>query len=152
MTPEKLLGQQVGPYHIDAVLGSGGMSRVYRAHQADGETVALKVFFPPPGADAETHRRFEREIRTVARLNHPGIVPILDAGQAGDYTYMAMRLVQGQTLADRLGEKGTLNRRWTMCPMVYISRFAGLVRCGTGNPACVRRSVGAWPKRMGLRR
>ena len=70
MTANNLLGQTLGPYTIKEILGSGGMAVVYRASQPQGEDVALKVLFPPPGTEAEILTRFEREANTAARLNH----------------------------------------------------------------------------------
>lgn len=109
MNAATLLGQTLGPYHVEAVLGSGGMAVVYHAHHTSGEPVALKVLFPPPGAAAEIRTRFEREAETAARLHHAGIVRVLDIGQAGDYAYLAMPLVDGQSLADRLAQAGPLD-------------------------------------------
>jgi serine/threonine-protein kinase len=109
MLPEKLVGQQLGSYRLEAILGSGGMAVVYRAYRDQGEPVALKVLFPPPDISAELRLRFEREARTAARLRHPAIVPILEAGQADGYAYLAMPLVEGQTLAERLVQSGPLD-------------------------------------------
>jgi serine/threonine-protein kinase len=105
MIPEKLVGQHLGPYQIEEILGSGGMAVVYRALGAEGQAVALKVLFPPPGAENELRLRFEREARTAARLRHPGIVPVLEAGQAEGCAYLAMPFIKGQTLAARLTEQ-----------------------------------------------
>lgn len=103
-----MLGQQLGPYQIEAILGSGGMAVVYRAKNGAGQPVALKVLFPPPGAGPEILARFEREARTAARLRHPGIVRVLDTGQSGGYAFMVMSLVEGPTLAERLAQVGAL--------------------------------------------
>jgi serine/threonine protein kinase len=135
MTSEKLLGQQLGSYRIEAILGSGGMAVVYRAGQARGEPVALKVLFPPPGAAAVIRARFEREARTAARLRHPGIVRVLDTGQADGYTYIAMTLVAGQTLADRLleadgrplGEALAADIAWQIADALYYAHGQGVV-------------------------
>src|SRR5262245_12738781 len=105
MTPEKLLGQQLGPYRIEEILGRGGMAVFYRAGGAEGQAVALKVLFPPPEAEAELRQRFEREARTAARLRHPGIVPVLEAGQAEGCAYLAMPFIEGQTLAAHLAQQ-----------------------------------------------
>jgi serine/threonine protein kinase len=105
MTPEKLLGQQLGPYQIEEILGSGGMAVVYRARGVESQEVALKVLFPPPGAESELRLRFQREARTAARLRHPGIVPVLEAGQAEGCAYLAMPFVEGQTLAAHLTQQ-----------------------------------------------
>jgi len=64
MTPEKLIGQHLGPYKIESILESGGMAVVYRA-QLNDTAVALKVLFPPPSAGEEIWLRFEREARTA---------------------------------------------------------------------------------------
>lgn len=104
MSPEDLLGQKLGPYHIEAILGSGGMATVYRARLNQAEIVALKILFPPPGAGPDLLDRFAREARTAARLRHPAIVPVLDVGQAGGHSYLAMPLIEGHSLAERLAE------------------------------------------------
>ena len=57
------------------------MATVYRARSAQGEVVALKTFFPPPGVGQEMLARFQREAQTAAKLRHPAIVSILDIGQ-----------------------------------------------------------------------
>lgn len=133
MTPEKLLDRQLGPYKIEAILGSGGMAVVYRAKNTQGDTVALKVLFPPPDAAAELRRRFEREARTAARLRHPGIVRVLDAGQADGYAYMAMSFVSSQTIAGRLAETAPLPETvaadiaWQMADALYYAHTQGVV-------------------------
>ncbi|HXV42471.1 MAG TPA: serine/threonine-protein kinase, partial [Anaerolineae bacterium] len=109
MIAEELLGQTIGPYQIEAILGSGGMAVVYRARHIQGEIVALKVLFPPPGAAQEIGARFEREAQTAARLRHPAIARVLEAGQANGRAFMAMALIEGQTLADRLAHAGPLD-------------------------------------------
>ncbi len=135
MTPEKLLNQQLGPYRLEAILGSGGMAVVYRARQTDGEAVALKVLFPPPGAGEEVRARFEREARTAARLRHPGIVRVLDAGQVEGYAYLAMILIEGQTLANRLTELNSqpldestaADIAWQIADALYYAHSQGVV-------------------------
>ncbi|MCA9737247.1 MAG: serine/threonine protein kinase, partial [Gemmatimonadetes bacterium] len=74
------LPQQVGPYTILEELGRGGMGRVYAAERAGlGKRVALKVI-SSPFASLEAERRFDAEQRILARLEHPGIAALLDAG------------------------------------------------------------------------
>jgi serine/threonine-protein kinase len=133
MLPEKLLGQYLGPYQIEAILGSGGMAVVYRARRADSETVALKVLFPPPEASRELRLRFEREAHTAARLRHPAIVRILDAGQSDGYAYLAMPMIEGQTLADRLRQADPLSEAeateiaWQMADALAYAHSQGVV-------------------------
>jgi len=98
-----LTGRQVGRYLVQRLLGSGGVATVYQAYdQVQGITVALKVL--PPGADDRTHSRFRREAMTAGSLRHPHIVRILQVGTAlqGDVAYIAMELVEGESLADLL--------------------------------------------------
>nr|WP_237727926.1 serine/threonine-protein kinase [Cellulomonas sp. APG4] len=95
-----------GRYRIEGVLGHGGMSTVYRAHDEVLERdVALKIF--PPTPDADEVRRHHAEMRVLAQLSHPGLVTLHDAGSArtGEsvvQTYLVMELVPGPTLADLL--------------------------------------------------
>lgn len=139
MTAKDLLGRRLGPYHIEAILGSGGMAVVYRARRVEAgagsasEPVALKVLFPPPGAGAELRARFEREARTAARLRHPAIVRVLEAGQAEGYAYMAMSLVEGHTLAARLAqgpaldEAAAANIAWQIADALDYAHRQGVV-------------------------
>lgn len=85
-------------YDVLGPLGQGGMAHVFRAHDRRLErTVALKVLRPHlTETDAE---RFRREIRALARFNHPGIVAIYDLGQ-GEHVYFAMELVEGGPITD----------------------------------------------------
>ena len=88
-------GAELGPYRIEALLGAGGMGRVYRASDPRlGRSVALKI------PTVEFNERFEREARTVAALNHPNICTLYDVGP----NYLVIELVEGPTLADRIKE------------------------------------------------
>jgi serine/threonine-protein kinase len=133
MTGEQLLGQQLGPYRIESILGKGGMAVVYRAQNVAGEWVALKVLFPPPGAGPEVLARFEREARTAARLRHSGIVHVLEAGQEWGYAFMAMALIEGPTLADRLAQVGALDETsaadiaWQIADVLDYAHRQGVV-------------------------
>jgi serine/threonine-protein kinase len=88
---------------IESELGEGGMGRVFRArNERLGRDVAVKVLRPESAADPDFRARFAREARTLARLEHPGIVAIHDFGTsaAGD-GYLVMQLVTGGSLAER---------------------------------------------------
>jgi serine/threonine-protein kinase len=89
---------------IDAELGRGGMGRVFSArHAALGRDVAVKLLSLEVAADATFRARFEREARTLARLDHPGIVRVHDFGTTADgEPYLVMEMVKGGTLAERL--------------------------------------------------
>ncbi|HEY0554802.1 MAG TPA: protein kinase [Thermoanaerobaculia bacterium] len=104
-------GLVAGRYRIEALLGQGGFGRVYRAFDQKLERiVALKVLTLPqdPEAQSVRVRRFEEEARAVARLDHPSIVPVYDAGLEEENPWMAMRLVAGSSLDKALRKGGPL--------------------------------------------
>ncbi|MBJ7519983.1 MAG: serine/threonine protein kinase [Solirubrobacteraceae bacterium] len=89
------------------VLGVGGMATVYRAEQLSlRRAVALKVLHPQLAVDPEFRARFRSEGTHVAALDHPNIVPVFDSGDVGGRLFLAMRLVEGQTLADAIRGQG----------------------------------------------
>src|SRR3954471_20508115 len=88
-----------GPYELLDELGRGGMGIVYRARErSTGKEVALKVLKSVVGLDETARRRFEREARLPARVRHPGIVEVLDAGTEAGTPYIALALVRGRPL------------------------------------------------------
>jgi eukaryotic-like serine/threonine-protein kinase len=92
-------GSRLGPYEIQSSLGAGGMGEVYRAHDPRlGRDIAVKILPADVAQDADRLKRFTREARTVSALNHPNIVTVYEVGQDGDIAYMAMELVQGETV------------------------------------------------------
>ncbi len=100
---ENLTGKQLGPYQVLAPLGEGGMASVYKAFQPGVERViALKVLPRHLAKDAQFIERFNREAKTLAKLQHPYILPVFDHGETDGYTYIAMPYIQGQTLTDLL--------------------------------------------------
>src|SRR3712207_5702274 len=98
-------------YRLLGVLGSGGMARVYLAHDGVlGREVALKVLREQYADDEEFVERFRREAIHAASLNHPSVVQVYDQGRAEDGTYfMAMEHVPGGTLKERIAEAGPLS-------------------------------------------
>ena len=107
---ERLERSLSGSYRIERELGGGGMARVFLADErALGRQVVVKVLAPElsHGLSAE---RFEREIRLLARLQHPNIVPVLAAGVAGDMPYYTMPFIQGESLRKRLARLGARER------------------------------------------
>jgi serine/threonine-protein kinase len=104
----ELQGALGSAYRIVRELGGGGMSRVYLAEEvALGRQVVVKVL-PPDLAAAINVERFRREIQLAARLQHPHIVPLLSAGQAGDVLYFTMPFIEGESLRVKLGREGEL--------------------------------------------
>jgi serine/threonine-protein kinase len=106
------VGEDFGPYKLEGVLGEGGMAIVYRAvRNADRETVALKVMKPELNRDETFRRRFVHEARTAAAVRHPNLVPIFDAGEVDEWSYLAFAYVEGRTLEDRIRDDGALPTR-----------------------------------------
>lgn len=99
----------VGRYQPRGPLGAGGFATVYRAYDPvlDRE-VALKILHPHLATDPEIRERFVREGQALARVHHPNIVQIHDAGNAEDTTYLAMQLVEGRSLDVIVRERGPL--------------------------------------------
>jgi hypothetical protein len=95
------IGSLVAGYRIEGVLGRGGMGVVYEAHQLSlDRPVALKILSPELSADDAFRERFRREGLIQARIDHPHIVPIYEAGEHGGGLFLAMRIVRGPTLKD----------------------------------------------------
>ncbi len=100
---EQLIGQRLGRYRVSSSLGLGGMAEVFQASDERlSREVAIKVVLPAYGSEPELLKRFLREARTVASLEHPNILPIYDFGERDGLPYLVMPLIQGGTLADRL--------------------------------------------------
>lgn len=102
------IGTEFAGYRIEALLGRGGMSVVYRAENARlGNKVALKLLAESLADDESFRERFVRESRTAATLNHPNIVTIYDAGDSEGVLYIAMRWVE-EDLKAHLRREGPL--------------------------------------------
>jgi serine/threonine-protein kinase len=98
-------GSQVGRYRILSIIGSGGMGQVYTAlDPALDRPVALKVLSEALGGDPDFRERFFREAKAVGRLNHPHIVQVYDIGEEARVLWIAMQLVDGGSLRDRIQE------------------------------------------------
>ncbi len=98
-----LIGQKLGKYDITKLIGHGGMATVYKAHQSDIErNVAIKVLPPHPGQDDQFVERFRLEARTIARLQHPAILPLYDYGDADGVLYLVMAYIDGGSVSDRI--------------------------------------------------
>jgi serine/threonine protein kinase len=105
-----------GRYVVTEKLGRGGMGLVYKArHEVLERTAALKTLALNAGIDdpAVALLRFEREAKTMAKLQHPNIVPIYDIGGEGHQAYIAMEYVSGGSLAERIAKDGKIPPRET---------------------------------------
>ncbi len=95
--PSRMLA---GRYRLDELIAEGGFAQVYRAYDRDLQrTVAIKL---PKPSRLESTEDFQAEARRVARLKHPGIVPVHDVGLDGDHCFIVSEYVEGGSLADRL--------------------------------------------------
>jgi serine/threonine protein kinase len=98
-----LTGRTLGGYRVVGLLGRGAFGWVYRANQLSlDRTVALKVLDPVVARNPDAARRFDREGRSAAALDHPAIVDVYDADSAGGLHYLAMRLIDGIPLDEFL--------------------------------------------------
>jgi Tol biopolymer transport system component len=102
-TGASLVGRRLGVYHIQALVGSGGMGEVYRAHDSRlGRDVALKVLPAAFIADSDRLARFEREARVLAALNHPHVGAIYGLEEGDGIRALVLELLDGDTLAERI--------------------------------------------------
>lgn len=98
-----LIGTQLGAYRIGEKVGQGGMAAVYKAyHGPTDRYVAVKVMLPDVATDEMFRRRFERESRVLAKLQHIHILPVFDSGVQDDVLYLVMPLLTGRTLGHRI--------------------------------------------------
>jgi serine/threonine protein kinase len=106
---ELAVGDALGPYRLQELVGEGGMGLVFRAvREPDGETVALKLLKLDFCEDAVYRRRFVHEARAASAVLHPHLVSILEAGEHDERPYLAVAYVAGRTLAERIATDGPL--------------------------------------------
>ncbi|CAB4915333.1 unannotated protein [freshwater metagenome] len=113
-------------YRLEAQIGSGGMSTVYRAFDTVLErTVAIKLMHRNLAEHSEQLERFGREARAVARLNHPHIVQVIDAGEDEDTPFIVFEHVKGETLKERVQRAGRLPVTEAVAYAIEIARALG---------------------------
>lgn len=101
--PGRHVGRNLGPYRVEAHIGSGGAGEVYRALDLRVDrTVAVKVLHPRHAADDVWRERLRREARVISSLNHPHICTLFDVGTQDDTEFLVMEFVGGETLRQRL--------------------------------------------------
>ena len=122
-----LLGTTLsGRYRLESRIGSGGMSTVYRAHDETLERfVAIKLMNREVATDSDQLERFRREARAVARLSHPNIVHVIDAGEDEGRPYIVLEYIDGETLKDRIRRLGRLEIPEAVAYCVEIARALG---------------------------
>ena len=119
---ERLLAALGGSYTIERELTGGGMALVFVGEDHDLERKVVIKVLPPELAATVSAERFRREILTVARLQHPHIVPILKAGEIDGLPYFVMPYVDGESLDIRLNRTGPLGVRETIAIMKDVAR------------------------------
>ncbi len=137
--------ERVGAYQLLERIGAGGMGEVYRAVNVhDGSPAAVKLLFPEQTADPTARRRLDREGEIVAQLQHPNIVRLLERGEHGGRLYLAMELLAGETLAERLRRGRLAEPRALVLAAEIASALAELHRHGVvhrdltaGNVMCL---------------
>jgi serine/threonine-protein kinase len=99
-------------YELEEVVGQGGMSTVYKAHDSLLErNVALKVLHQQYNEDEDFVERFKREARSVAQLQHPNIVTVIDRGEEDGRQYIVFEFIDGENLKELVVRKGRLDVR-----------------------------------------
>jgi eukaryotic-like serine/threonine-protein kinase len=115
-----------GRYRLDAQVGAGGMSTVYRAFDRTLERqVAIKLMHREIAADSDQLERFRREARAVAQLSHPHIVGVIDAGEDDGRPYIVFEYVEGETLKDRIRRSGRLSVAEAVAYAIEVARALG---------------------------
>jgi serine/threonine protein kinase len=122
-----LLGTTLnGRYRLEARIGSGGMSTVYRAmDETLQRLVAIKLMNREVATDSDQLERFRREARAVAQLSHPHIVGVIDAGEDAGRPYIVFEYVEGETLKDRIRRCGRLEVTEAVAYGIEIARALG---------------------------
>ncbi len=127
-TRDSLVGRQLGPYRIFSLLDEGGMGEVYRAHDDKlGRDVAIKTLPPEFVRDRERLARFRREARTLASLNHPNIETIYGLEESEEINYLALELVEGDTLQGPLPLATALDRACQVAEALQAAHEHGII-------------------------
>jgi serine/threonine-protein kinase len=121
-----LVGKTLSNYAIEAMIAKGASSVIFRARDTtDDSPVALKVLQPEFATNDEDVQRFIRAMKTVLGLRHPNLVSLHKAGKTGNYCWLAMDLVEGESMAQvirRLGVANMLDWRYGYRVAVHIAR------------------------------
>jgi len=112
-----------GRYKLEAKLGSGGMSTVYLARDETlDRPVAVKVMHREMSEQADQLERFRQEAKAVAKLMHPNVVSVIDAGEDGGHPYIVFEYVKGETLKQRISRVGALDAQEAIAYAIEIGR------------------------------
>jgi tRNA A-37 threonylcarbamoyl transferase component Bud32 len=128
MDPAPTSSQMIGTvlsarYRLEAKLGSGGMSTVYLARDTTlDRSVAVKVMHREMSEQPDQLERFRQEARAVAKLSHPNVVAVIDAGEDGGHPYIVFEYVEGETLKQRIARVGALDAQEALAYAIEIGR------------------------------
>jgi serine/threonine-protein kinase len=123
--PERYLGQPLGKYRVESLLGTGGFAWVFKGYDPELEIpVAIKVLKPQFAGDSTLVERFRREASTAARLRHPNIIKIYAVGREGDAVYFVMDFLPGG-LADKLEATPSLPEDYVIRIGIDVARALG---------------------------
>jgi serine/threonine protein kinase len=146
LTPGTVLAER---YRVHDLVGRGGMGRgVPRRAPALGQHVAVKVLRASQGAQADIVRRFQREAVAASSIRHPGIVEVTDFGRTPDGRfYLAMELVEGETLARRLARLGAASAGRGVSLVRELARALGAAHAAASTTATSSRRTSSSPGR-----
>jgi len=112
-----------GRYRLEAKLGSGGMSTVYLSRDETlDRPVAVKVMHREMSEQEDQLQRFRQEARAVAKLTHPNVVSVIDAGEDGGHPYIVFEYVKGETLKQRIARVGALDTQEAIAYAIEVAR------------------------------
>lgn len=122
----ELTGKKFSHYSIGSVIARGTSGVVFRGRdEENGQEVAVKVLRPVYATDEDERQRFVRAMKTMLPLRHPNLVTLLAAGKQGQYCWMAMEFVDGESMdkvIERIGIAGMLDWRYALRVAVHIAR------------------------------
>src|SRR5215470_11973045 len=127
------VGSRLGSLEITALLGKGGMGKVYRARETKlKRDVAIKILPDEFSRDADRVSRFQREAELLASLNHPNIAAIYDFREANGSRFLILELIEGETLADRIARgsipvEEALQIGKNICEALEVAHEKGIV-------------------------
>ncbi|HEY4778841.1 MAG TPA: protein kinase [Solirubrobacterales bacterium] len=123
-TSSQMIGTVLsGRYKLEAKLGSGGMSTVYLANDGTlDRAVAVKVMHREMSEQPDQLERFRQEARAVAKLSHPNVVAVIDAGEDSGHPYIVFEYVEGETLKQRIARVGALDTQEALAYAIEIAR------------------------------
>jgi YVTN family beta-propeller protein len=133
-----LVGKQLGAYEVVEMLGHGGMASVFKAFQTNlRRHVAIKVLHSSFLQEPDFRTRFQHEAETIARLEHPNILPIYDYGEQQDVLYIVMPLISSGTLRDAMATAMPLEHAIA----IFRRILSALEFAHTRSPAIIHRDI-----------